>query len=306
VPLSDSNSVSLSVILPNYNHAAHLPKTLESIFSQSHQADEVIVIDDASTDHSLEIVQEFQKIYPQLRIMRNESNIGAVQTINRGIKEAKGAFLVFCAADDYILPGFFEKASQMITLYPSLGLISGEISQFKDDLSLKQLIYPSTFKTPHTFSPLQLRRVLQLTPFFIHSSATLYKKEALLDCGGLKESLGSLSDWYLNWQIAFHYGVGYLPELFCAFRLSENSYSQKQKRSKNRNQLYQKLLDEIATGGKKWNQFFVATGLLAHIGVPILPFLLRRPRYWAHFIPAFIKKIHLFIHKLRARKQIII
>ena len=303
MPLSGSNPYSLSVVLPNFNHATHLPKTLESIFSQSLAADEVIVIDDASTDNSLEILQEFRKKHPQLRIVVNESNLGAVQTINRGIQESRGSHLVFCAADDFIFPGFFEKASKILKLHPSLGLCCGEISQFKDILPLEHLIYRPTFKIPRVFSPPKLRRILQLTPFFIHSSATIFKREAIVAYGGLKESLGSLSDWYLNWQIAFHYGVAYLPELFGAFRLDENSYSQKQKKGKNRNELYRKLLIEINRGGKKWNRFFVSTGLLSHIGVPILPFLLAQPRYWAHLIPVFIKKIHLFIHKLQAQKQ---
>lgn len=304
MPLSDSSSCSLSVVLPNFNHAAHLPKTLECIFSQTLPADEVIVIDDASTDNSLEILQEFQKNHPQLRIVLNESNKGAVQTINRGIQEARGSYVVFCAADDFIFPKFFEKSCQMLHSNPSLGLVCGEISQFKDKLPHEHLIYPPTFTIPQVFSPPKIRGALQFTPFFIHSSAALYKREALVKFGGLKESLESLSDWYLNWQIAFHYGAGYLPELFCAFRLDETSYSQKQKRSKNRNQLYQELLIEINKEGKKWSRFFISTGLLSHIGAPILPFLLTRPQYWAHLLPAFIKKVHLFIHKFRAQKQI--
>ena len=91
---------SLSVILPNYNHSDLLETACNAIFSQSIAPLEVIIIDDASTDKSLEIIKSLQKRYPLIKIIQNKKNLGPVRTINKGIKEAQGTYLAFCSADE--------------------------------------------------------------------------------------------------------------------------------------------------------------------------------------------------------------
>ena len=93
---------------------------------QSRPPDELIVIDDASTDDSREVIQFQQARHPQLTALANETNVGALGTLQRGLEAASGRYVYFAAADDQILPGFFETALGVLETTPSVGLFCGE------------------------------------------------------------------------------------------------------------------------------------------------------------------------------------
>ena len=101
---------ALSVVLPNYNHAEYLPRALDALLSQGRPPDEIIVVDDCSTDGSRDIVAHYAARHPSIRLLPNETNVGVIPTLSRGLGETRGQFIYFGAADDFVLPGFFEIA----------------------------------------------------------------------------------------------------------------------------------------------------------------------------------------------------
>src|ERR1043166_952802 len=108
------NRPKLSVIVPNYNHGHYLPVCLQSILDQSWPADEIIVIDDGSTDNSVEVIEGFARRHSNIRFYRNLENLGVVATINRAFSLVNGEFVFGSAADDHILPGLFEKSLRLL------------------------------------------------------------------------------------------------------------------------------------------------------------------------------------------------
>ena len=115
-------SPTLSVITANYNHAHLIGEALDAILRQSLRPLELIVVDDGSTDNSVEVIERFARRDTTIRLVRNERNMGAQLTSNRGLQHASGAYMYFAAADDRILPGFFEKSIALLTQYPQAGL----------------------------------------------------------------------------------------------------------------------------------------------------------------------------------------
>jgi len=103
---------TLSVIVPNYNHGQLLPACLNAMLRQSVQPHEIIIIDDGSTDNSVEVMEDFVRRYPQIKMYRNEVNCGVLKTLNRAIGLATGDFIsafaaaAFGAALVMALPGF--------------------------------------------------------------------------------------------------------------------------------------------------------------------------------------------------------
>jgi hypothetical protein len=98
----------VSVVVPNYNYAHYLPQRLASIFEQTHAPYEVIVLDDASTDDSLAVLEQLAKRYP-IRIVASEGNSGSVfRQWQRGVLEARGELVWIAEADDLAEPGFLE------------------------------------------------------------------------------------------------------------------------------------------------------------------------------------------------------
>ncbi len=92
----------LSVVIPIYNSQNYIKETLNSILIQINQdIDEIIVIDDCSTDFSFEIVSQYKSLYKSIILLRTTSNSGGPATPrNIGIKKARGIYIAFCDSDD--------------------------------------------------------------------------------------------------------------------------------------------------------------------------------------------------------------
>src|ERR1700753_2127860 len=98
------NLPTLSVLIPNYNHAHYLPEALESILSQSVKPLEIIVVDDASKDNSIAVLEEYSRKHPLIKYYKNEKNRGVVATLNRCIELAAGEYVFLPGADDRTMP----------------------------------------------------------------------------------------------------------------------------------------------------------------------------------------------------------
>jgi glycosyltransferase involved in cell wall biosynthesis len=99
----------LSLIVPVYNVAPYLPRCLESLAALTPPADEIIIIDDGSTDESPRILAEFASRLPQMRVIRQE-NSGASIARNTGLDAARGTYLAFVDADDFVEPDAYAEA----------------------------------------------------------------------------------------------------------------------------------------------------------------------------------------------------
>ena len=100
----------VSVIIPAYNSANSLPTCLDSVFIQNYKPIQVIVINDGSTDNTVEVVKSFgDKI-----IYLEQDNKGQGAARNAGLKVAAGEFIAFLDADDYWLPGFLGAATKFL------------------------------------------------------------------------------------------------------------------------------------------------------------------------------------------------
>ena len=94
--------ISISVIISVYNMEQYLPKCLESVINQNLRDIEIIVVNDGSSDNSLEIIRKYEAIDSRI-IVINQKNMGCSVARNNGVKIAKGEYVVFVDSDDYIL-----------------------------------------------------------------------------------------------------------------------------------------------------------------------------------------------------------
>lgn len=104
----------ISVVIPTYQHAASLPKCLDSVFAQTYQPLEVIVVDDGSTDDTQVVLER----YAGRIISIKQENAGANPARNRGLREAKGDYVIFCDADVTMSPGMLERMYGALTQHP--------------------------------------------------------------------------------------------------------------------------------------------------------------------------------------------
>lgn len=114
----------VSVIIPNYNHSIYLKKRIETVLQQSYQHFEVILLDDASTDDSLAIINQYKQ-HPKIsHIILNKKNSGSpfVQW-KKGIDLAKGTYIWIAESDDYSDLNFLEKAMNLFANHKKLSLV---------------------------------------------------------------------------------------------------------------------------------------------------------------------------------------
>lgn len=103
---------TISVLMPVFNAQKDLRQAIDSILKQSFSDFEFLIIDDGSTDQSVEIVESYTD--PRIRFLRNPKNLGLVPTLNRGLSEARGKYIARMDADDISEPLRFESQAALL------------------------------------------------------------------------------------------------------------------------------------------------------------------------------------------------
>ena len=105
--------IKFSVVIPLYNKEKEIKDTLKSVLNQTYKADEIIVVDDGSTDNSKEVVKQFKEIK-----LIEQKNCGVSCARNRGIKKARNEYICFLDADDLWEDSFLEEIKRLIESFP--------------------------------------------------------------------------------------------------------------------------------------------------------------------------------------------
>jgi glycosyltransferase involved in cell wall biosynthesis len=221
-----SERPALSVVLPNYNDAALLPLALESIVKQTRPADEVIVVDDGSTDSSPAVVESFAKKHPSVRLLRFEKNRGVLAVQSAGLAEVKGRWLHFAASDDAYKPALYERSLAMLEKNPSAGLCSA-ISECIDEEGRALPSLPAApLVDPARFVPAaEARDFLLRFDSWIMGNTTVFNTDALRAEGGFPADLGPFSDGFIGRVLALKHGACFVPEPLAVWRRSTGGYA---------------------------------------------------------------------------------
>jgi glycosyltransferase involved in cell wall biosynthesis len=203
----------LSVVLPNYNHAQYLARAIDAIARQSRAPDEIIVVDDASTDDSLKVLAGCRNSHPNIIVLVNDRNRGALASLQRGLEAARGRYIYFAAADDQVLPGFFEAAISSLEAVPATGLFCGEtivIDGVTGKTSGRRPVV-RPLRISGGLSPQAVAQLLRRADNFIHTGSSVFRRQAVVDKGGFAAEAGSFSDGLLARKIALTQGMWFMP-----------------------------------------------------------------------------------------------
>jgi len=210
----------ISVIIPLYNARATLPQTLNSVLAQSFNDFEVIVVDDGSTDGSLEWVQEVND--PRVRVF-SYANGGAAVARNRGVKHAVGEAVAFLDADDYWTPDKLAAQWQALQVHPEAA-VAHSWTQFVNEQG--QVFSQGCKFIANVSEKDSAYRALLVTNVLESGSNPLIQRQALLDIGGFDESLKSSQDQDLYIRLAARYPFVTVPRYQIFYRImASNSIS---------------------------------------------------------------------------------
>ena len=122
----------VTVIVVNYNYGRFLAEAVASIYAQSYGAVECIVVDNASTDETPEVLAMLERRHPEMVVLRRVGNDGQTPASLDGLARARGDYVIFLDADDYLLPHCVETHIFVhLSLRPHVGLTSGDMLQVK-------------------------------------------------------------------------------------------------------------------------------------------------------------------------------
>lgn len=196
--------------MPNYNHAKYLELSLGAILAQSRPAQEILVIDDASTDDSLAIIEALAARNPSVRIIRNPKNAGVVSCMNFGVKVATGDYIYFAGADDEVRPGLFEQSLEVLEKHPTAALSCCDEAFFHEDTGESSERRLNIRGEPCYLTPAEVAEIKRhLRSTFIYGNTVIIRRAVLDEMKGFDPDLKwSCDDFAFN-VAAFRYGLCY-------------------------------------------------------------------------------------------------
>ena len=133
----------VSVICLCFNHAEFIVECLKSIENQSYKNIEIIVVDDCSTDNSVEIIKNYILQYPKIVFIANEINLGSTKSFNQALQMSTGEFIIDLATDDVLLPNCIALQLDCFlnSTYSNLGIVYGNAENILENGSHNSFYY---------------------------------------------------------------------------------------------------------------------------------------------------------------------
>ncbi|WP_315738924.1 glycosyltransferase family A protein [Bradyrhizobium sp. SZCCHNR1093] len=221
-------SPTVTLVVPNFNHAHYLPESLGSIANQTRAPDRVIIIDDCSTDDSIAVISRFVADRPSWRLIRHDANQGVVRGQNEALAIADTEWIGFLGADDALHPAYLEKAMAQAANHPEAGLVFAccEIIGPQGP-SARRMLRPMMLPASSSamLAPADVRRILRQGDNYFSGTTSLYRRTALQALGGFDVKLGSFSDAFLARRLALTYGCYFVAEALGYWRIHGQNYS---------------------------------------------------------------------------------
>lgn len=203
---------TISVIIPLYNKASEVERTLRSVLAQKTQPMEIIIVDDGSTDRSLEVVRGVES--PLIKLF-TQTNQGVSAARNRAIAEAHGEWVALLDADDRWCEDYLSEQISMIERYPDCGAYA---TAFKVDDGVREVVAD----TPQSEGEVDFFEE-SMHRYVMIPSATLLRRELVLELGGFPEGMRMGEDQYLWTKVARSGKVAFSPKPLVIYsRAAEN------------------------------------------------------------------------------------
>jgi glycosyltransferase involved in cell wall biosynthesis len=209
----------VSIIMPVYNAMNYVRVAIDSVLSQSFDDYEFIIIDDGSTDLTNDILLEYKRHDPKLKIIHNKENIGVVKSLNIGLSNSQGNYIARIDADDIWCPGKLLKQIQHFESDNDLYLSATAKRNINADGSLRE-----NDSYPQYFNYNDIRKNILKRNIFCHSSI-VFRREVVDILGMYNESYINSEDYEYWIRIISAFKVEMLSEPLVFYRISNSTIS---------------------------------------------------------------------------------
>lgn len=203
----------VSVVMPTYNQAEFISETLESVLNQTFKDYELIIVNDGSTDNTLQILQKYQE-HTQINII-NQENRGCSAALNAGIKNARGKYISLISSDDLWCNDKLEKQVELHSKYDHIMMSYTDFDIINENSDVIQKHY----KSADTEKPLPLRIR------YINAFSVMIKRECFQSVGLFDENLKHSNDNDMWFRIGQRYNMSRIPLPLVKYRIWPNRLS---------------------------------------------------------------------------------
>jgi len=205
----------VSVIIPSYNHEKYISETIQSVLNQTYQDFEIIVIDDGSTDGTVNEIKKFNS--RKIRLFEFDMNRGAAVAENKGIYESKGEYVSVLNSDDVFLPDKLEKQMAFLSSNMHIGAVFGYARSMDEDGHSLKGEYHNYFKQTNK------TRFEWLNFFFYKGNclchpSVLIRKSCIGGTDWYDKRLAQLGDFDLWIRFLMEHEIYIIPEDLIGYR----------------------------------------------------------------------------------------
>ena len=206
----------VSVIVPNYNHAPYLRQRLDSIFNQTFQDFEVIILDDCSTDNSKEIIEEYRNRPQVSHVVYNETNSGSpFKQWAKGFDLAQGEYIWIAESDDWAELNFLNELYAIISKHNDAVLIYSALKiEFPDKTKILST-YPENININGiTF----IKSKMMGSNSIYNASCVLFRRDVIRNISSQYQNFRGCGDWLFWIDLCEQGNVIFFKEALCHFR----------------------------------------------------------------------------------------
>ncbi len=211
-----TNKIRAAVLMPVYNAASFLKEAIDSVLRQSFRDFEFLIIEDGSTDGSLDIIKSYSD--PRIRIIENKKNLGLVESLNKGLNLLACEYIIRMDADDVCMPGRFKKQIGFMDANPDVGVCGSWIEVFSGK---NKNLRPAPTRHEEIFPAMLFNSM-------IYHPSSILRRSSLNSAGGFYDKSACPAEDYDYWVRLGAEGVRFanIPEALLRYRLHGNNSGQ--------------------------------------------------------------------------------
>ena len=215
--MSTSPPPKVTIITPAYNRAGYLEETIKSILQQGYPNLEYIVLDDGSTDNTVEILKQYEG---RIR-WESHANMGETLTVNKGFQMASGEYFCVVNSDDLLLPGAIQQAVDMLKAHPDVLVVYPDWTYIDEKSSPTHVVHVPE----HDYRYMVGQHKCYVGP------AAFFRRNAIALTGGRNPGFRYVADFDFWLRLGLHGEFKRIPQVLGTFRVHSGSASVRQKAS---------------------------------------------------------------------------
>lgn len=226
------NNPKVTIVTASYNYAHLIEKAIKSVIDQTYKNWELIIVDDGSTDNSMEIIRKYTS-NPKIKLYQHEEGInkGLKGTLLLGIKHSTGEYIVFLEADDWLENNYLKEKIEVLKHYPQVKFIFNDVDMFPDHEEFDLTWYKNYLNSQRTIlrnknEPFNCAKYFNRHNFIPTFSCVMVKKDILLTCDFNTPSDPALDYWIFK-QLANKTDFYYVDKKLTHWMMHKNSYINK-------------------------------------------------------------------------------